>query len=156
MHISDYPDNSAGCCLLTGSSEDPNGFLNLETPADPRRAIGQQLISVSYLRELGEAAGFTHPVEVERLRDEISSLKLQLAIADAERDKATDECDAALTLVGPKVWAKAQHIRKNAGFAGRQKIKAIQAFAKDEITEDEFNEKMGVTDEAEVDEAVAA
>lgn len=142
MHTSDYPDNASGECLLTGRSTDPLGFLNLEVAADPRRARGPICLSISYLQEIAGAAGMANPADLAAAREEISELKLQVVLLEAEAQKNKDEADALYTLVGPKLWAKAQHIRRNAGRTGRKRITAIQAYAKDEITDDELEEAL--------------
>lgn len=150
MHISDYPDNTSGCCLITGVSEDPEGFLNLERPANPQNARGNAVVSISFLRELAPEIGLSAPADVQALYAEIAGLKLEKVLLEAERNQFEKEAEALYTLCGPKLWGKAQHVRKNAGFRGRQQIRAIQQYAKDEITEEEFNQKMQVEPEPDL------
>lgn len=97
---------------------------------------------MSYLRQIIPEVGGVTPADVQGLYAEIADLKLQLALSEAETEAARGEADSLYTLAGPKLWAKAQHIRKNASFYGRRKIDLIQQFSKGEIDEDEFDAKM--------------
>lgn len=143
-HVSSYPDNASGVCVLTGTSNDPQGFLNLERPLDRSRLGNPACVSITYLREIAaeEGVNMRSPQEVADLKDELQNQKLMRVLAEQERDQYKAEAEALYTLAGPKLWGKAQHIRKSAGFWGRQQVRAIQAYAKDEITPEEFDEKL--------------
>lgn len=143
-HVSDYPDNASGVCILTGRSDDPQGFLNLETPVDRRWLGNPAVVSITRLREIASEEGVNMhtPQEVADLHERIQGLELERELAKMEIVQLAAENDALVTLVGPKLWGKAQHVKKAAGFWGRRQAEAIKEFGNDDITEAEFDDKL--------------
>lgn len=140
MHLSKFPDGPSGCCLITGRAEDPDGFINTELPADPRKARGAAIVSATIVRELAQEIGMVSAADYSDVLAEVDKLRADLEEVNDELKVAHEEAAALMVLIGPKLWGKAQHIRKNAGFYGRQRIKAIQDFGKDEIDEEQLEE----------------
>lgn len=122
MQIVEQAINFPGCCALTGSSNGP--FIQTGRPLDPKYFPqgGEQYVKQSYAIELGEAAGMVAPHTLAAANERIAQLEHELALATMDAETARAEADAMIVCVGPKLWGRAQHIRKNAGFDGRRKI----------------------------------
>lgn len=149
MHISDYPDNASGCCILTGNATDPEGFLNLERPVDASRLGNPAVVSISFLREIASRVGMKTPAEIDTVVNSLADSDQKIAKLEADNSQLRAENEALTIAVGPKLWGKAQHIRKAAGWKGRigdNRFEAIKKYLADECSEEELEEALCSTD----------
>jgi hypothetical protein len=127
LHRTDFPDNASGCCILTGNSSDPDGFLNTELPTDARRLGNPAIVSVSFIREMGGRVGMKTPAEIEGILDDLDDARNSVRQLEGRVAELTAQSEALTIAIGPKLWGKAQHIRKAAGWNGRLKDNRFDA-----------------------------
>lgn len=120
MHLEDNALSGSGACCLSGYSNGP--FVVTDFELDPRNAHGRAYINTTVAKEIGEAAGCVRPetyestlADVAAAHEQVKELSDLLATADAE-------LEALMVFVGGKLGARANHIRKEAGFKARKEF----------------------------------
>lgn len=122
MHLVESVLTQAGCCAITGAASDPDGFVATEYELDPAKAWGRAHLSVLFLREAGEIAGMVRPEVHDAKCAELDVANARIEELERELAGAKAEADAMIVCAGPKLWGRAQSIRKAENLRGKRRF----------------------------------
>lgn len=122
--------SGSGVCAITGDSNGP--FVATDYSIDPRNLLnGNIFVKASFVLEMAEVAGAVRPETHAVALGELAEAHARIAQLESDVAHLQGENDALVVLVGGKLGARANHIRKEAGFKARQAFDKTRDFVND-------------------------
>lgn len=126
--------------MLSGNSAGP--LVKTGRPLDARFFPdgGELYVNAVIARELGEAAGNVRPEVYAKVLEDNEALAARVAELERESAGYKAEAESLMVFVGPKIWGRAQHLRKRSGFYGRKLVNKQLDYMDEKIDEAELDE----------------
>ena len=125
-------DAPAGACAITGNSDGP--FVVTDYIASPQLLLnGPIAIKISILLELAEMAGAIRPETHFTALASLAEAHAKIQELETENARVNGENNALIVLVGGKLGARANHIRKEAGFSARKEFDKTRDFVNESV-----------------------